>query len=96
VYRRLLWRTLSRSWRHQELWNGNRESFRLAFFSRESILLWGISHWRAHTRNLDAALREISHTAAVIELRSSRDVDEFVSSLPSQTREGASIEDNSV
>jgi adenylate kinase family enzyme len=81
VYPRLVWRTLSRSWRRQELWNGNRESFRLAFFSRESILLWGISHWRAHTRNLDAALREIPHTAPVIELRSSCEVDEFVREL---------------
>lgn len=81
VYPRLLWRTLIRSWRKQELWNGNRESFRLAFTSRESILLWGISHWRAHTRGLDAALREIPHTAPVIELRSSREVDEFVREL---------------
>ncbi len=81
VYRRLLWRTLSRSWRRQELWNGNRESFRLAFTSRESILLWGISHWRAHTRSLDAALREIPHTAPVIELRSGREVDEVVQNL---------------
>jgi hypothetical protein len=81
VYPRLVWRTLSRSWRRQELWNGNRESFRLAFTSRESILLWGISHWRAHTRNLDEALRTIPHTAPVIELRSSREVREFVEGL---------------
>jgi adenylate kinase family enzyme len=81
VYPRLVWRTLSRSWRRQELWNGNRESFRLAFTSRESILLWGISHWRAHTRNLDAALREIPHTAPVIELRSSREVNALVRGL---------------
>jgi len=81
VYTRLVKRTMSRSWRRQELWNGNRESFRLAFTSRDSILLWGISHWRAHTRSLDAALREIPHTAPVIELRSSREVDEFVKSL---------------
>jgi adenylate kinase family enzyme len=37
--RRVLWRTLHRSWRREELWNGNRESFRIAF-SRESIVLW--------------------------------------------------------
>jgi adenylate kinase family enzyme len=37
--RRVLWRTFSRSARRVELWNGNRESFRLAF-SRESIVLW--------------------------------------------------------
>jgi len=81
VYTRLVKRTLRRMWMREELWNGNRESFRMSFTSRDSILLWGISHWRAHTRSLDAALREIPHTAPVIELRSSREVDEFLSSL---------------
>jgi adenylate kinase family enzyme len=37
--RRVLWRTLSRAVRREELWNGNRESLRLAL-SRESIVLW--------------------------------------------------------
>jgi adenylate kinase family enzyme len=37
--RRVLWRTFHRSLRREELWNGNRESFRIAF-SRESIVLW--------------------------------------------------------
>jgi adenylate kinase family enzyme len=37
--RRVLWRTFRRAVRRVELWNGNRESFRLAF-SRESIVLW--------------------------------------------------------
>jgi adenylate kinase family enzyme len=37
--RRVLWRTSSRAVRREELWNGNRESFRLAF-SRDSIVLW--------------------------------------------------------
>jgi adenylate kinase family enzyme len=43
---RLLRRTVRRAWRREELWNGNRESFRLAFLSRESILLWLFrTHW---------------------------------------------------
>jgi adenylate kinase family enzyme len=96
VYPRLLWRTLSRSWRRQELWNGNHESFRLAFTSRESILLWGISHWRAHTRNLDEALRTIPHAAPIIELRSAKEVDGFVSGLPTRSHEEASIDDNAM
>jgi adenylate kinase family enzyme len=37
--RRVLWRTLSRAVTREELWNGNRESLRLAL-SRESIVLW--------------------------------------------------------
>jgi adenylate kinase family enzyme len=37
--RRVLSRTTRRAIRREELWNGNRESLRLAF-SRESIVLW--------------------------------------------------------
>ena len=37
--RRVLWRTVSRAVRREELWNGNRESLRLAL-SRDSIVLW--------------------------------------------------------
>jgi adenylate kinase family enzyme len=37
--RRVLSRTLRRAVRREELWNGNRESLRLAF-SRHSIVLW--------------------------------------------------------
>ena len=37
--RRVLWRTASRALTREELWNGNRESLRLAV-SRESIVLW--------------------------------------------------------
>jgi adenylate kinase family enzyme len=37
--RRVLWRTFRRMVRREELWNGNRESLRIAF-SRESIVLW--------------------------------------------------------
>jgi adenylate kinase family enzyme len=48
VMRRLMWRTVRRTVIRQELWNGNRESFRKAFFSKNSILLWG---WNTHARN---------------------------------------------
>ena len=37
--RRVLWRTARRMVRREVLWNGNRESLRIAF-SRESIVLW--------------------------------------------------------
>lgn len=81
VYWRLFWRTIIRSWRREELWNGNRESFRLAFFSRDSILLWGLTHYNAHFRNIRATLDSVPHSAEVVELRSSREVDDFVASL---------------
>ncbi len=47
VFGRLLRRTIHRGWKKEELWHGNTESLRTAFFSRESILLWCIkTHWK--------------------------------------------------
>jgi adenylate kinase family enzyme len=48
VLLRLLRRTVLRSLRQQELWNGNRENWRMSFFSQDSILLWMI---KTHQRN---------------------------------------------
>jgi adenylate kinase family enzyme len=46
VFSRALLRTLRRVLTREELYSGNRESLRQAFFSRDSILLWVItSHW---------------------------------------------------
>ncbi len=46
VFLRALRRTLHRAWTREELFSGNFESFRLSFFSRDSILLWVIQSWR--------------------------------------------------
>ncbi|MBT3943612.1 MAG: hypothetical protein HOC77_12800 [Chloroflexi bacterium] len=51
----MLWRTFKRSFlralKREELWNGNRESFRLTFFSKSSVVydLWFRRH---HFRNM--------------------------------------------
>jgi adenylate kinase family enzyme len=82
-YWRLLKRTMTRAWRREELWNGNRESFRLSLASRESILLWGLTHWRAHHRGVREALATIPHTADLIEPRTPQDIEAFVASLTS-------------
>jgi adenylate kinase family enzyme len=81
VYPRLLRRTITRSWRKEELWNGNRESFRLSFASRESILLWGITNWRPHVRKMKRALEETPHNANVIVVRSQREVDALLAEI---------------
>lgn len=42
-------RTVVRALRRQELWNGNRESVRMSFLSRDSVILWALtSHGRRH------------------------------------------------
>jgi len=46
----VLWRVISRTVlrivRREELWSGNRESFRGTFLSRDSIILWSIQSYR--------------------------------------------------
>jgi len=49
VLRQLFVRTVRRAWSGEDLWNtGNRESFRGALLSRQSILLYA---WRTHEAN---------------------------------------------
>lgn len=87
AYWRLLKRTISRAWTKEPLWGTNRESWRQSFLSRESILLWGISHWRAHHRNVRRTLREIPHRATVVELRSASEVNDLLASAVSTSAE---------
>jgi adenylate kinase family enzyme len=84
VFTRLFWRTVTRAWRKEELWNGNRESFRMSFFSRDSILLWGITNWRPHVGKMERVLAETPHNANVIELRSQREVDALLAEIERQ------------
>lgn len=52
---RLLRRTLARIVQRQELWNGNRETWR-RFFSRDSILLWAIQTYQRRRREYSALM----------------------------------------
>lgn len=85
VYPRLVKRTLTRAWSGEELWNGNKESFRAAFLSRDSMLLWGISHWGDHHRHVERDLERIEHNAKLITLRSTRDVGDLLTAVEKET-----------
>lgn len=50
MYLRLLRRTLHRVRHSVELWNGNRETWRNSFASRDSVLLWTIRSQRRYRR----------------------------------------------
>lgn len=56
VFGRVLRRTLGRGLRRTELFNGNRESMRMAFLSRDSVLLWSLTTWHKNQIKF-AALR---------------------------------------
>lgn len=70
----LLWRTLRRSISGEELWNGNRERFRAAFMSRDSLFLWLLrTHW-SRRRVFPQALKQPEHAhLRVVRLRSPRE-----------------------
>lgn len=57
VFWRGLKRTVARALSRQELWHGNRESFRQAFLSRKSILVWIVTTHQRRRREL-ASLKQ--------------------------------------
>ncbi|HEY3766079.1 MAG TPA: shikimate kinase [Gaiellales bacterium] len=64
---RLRRRTLGRIRRREELWNGNRESWRAAFWGGESLFAYAIRKHFAQRRELPELLRrpELAHVQAV-------------------------------
>ncbi|HET8680125.1 MAG TPA: AAA family ATPase, partial [bacterium] len=70
---RLVWRSVRRIARREELWRGNRERWRTAFFSRESLLWYALRTFRARRRAYTAlfAQAEYAHLR-VVRLRSER------------------------
>ena len=63
AYPRLVRRTLAR-WRSgEELWagTGNRESFRLLFLSRDSLLWWALRTYRGRRKRFEADLAKPEH-----------------------------------
>lgn len=65
----VLWRALRRAVHNaatgQETCNGNRETWRLTFFSRDSILLWVISTYHERRRRYDALFAADDYPGAV-------------------------------
>lgn len=85
VYRRLCWRTISRTVTHGELWNGNEETWRQTFLSSDSMLVWGIKSWRSSRDKTREALRGAGPQARIIVLRSPKEVSRLLSKVRSAT-----------
>jgi adenylate kinase family enzyme len=79
---RALRRTLGRVTTREPFWHGNKESVRLAFFSRKSILLWVISTFQCRRREL-AGLRtgSLYPHLSWVELRRPADAESYLGSL---------------
>jgi adenylate kinase family enzyme len=79
VLRRALYRTVRRALLREELYSGNRESFRKAFLSRDSILWWVVTTWARRRREY----RELFEQAAfahleVVALANPREAESFL------------------
>ncbi len=79
---RALRRTVKRAVTREELFSGNRESFRKSFFSQDSIILWVISSYRRLRRNYRRILDngEYPHLQ-VIELRNPSHAETLIASI---------------
>lgn len=75
VFTQLLVRTIRRAVTREELWHGNRESWRMSFASRDSILLWS---WNTYALRREQYARLFSSPQAahcrLVRLRSRQEV----------------------
>jgi adenylate kinase family enzyme len=74
---RLLRRTFGRILRKEELWSGNRETFRGAFVGRDALIPWTLRHYWRRRRLYPAQLARFN----VVRLRTSSEVERFLLSL---------------
>lgn len=83
VYRAVT-RAISRAVTQQELWpgTGNRESFRLSFLSKDSVLLWTLRTYYRNKKRYSLAMRDRQYEHLdFVRLRSQKEVDEFLNAI---------------
>jgi adenylate kinase family enzyme len=82
VMRRLLRRTWRRSLHREELWNGNRETFRQSFFSRDSILVWLLRTYWKKRQQYPALFQQPEYAhLSIVQLRSPQLAEQWLLAL---------------
>ena len=86
---RLLRRTVRRAITRELLWGTNRESFRLSFLSRDSLLLYVLRTHRGRRQRIEDTIArgEVAH-ANVIRLRSPAEADAWLAGITPGTTAG--------
>ena len=80
---RLVRRTFARVIRREELWGTNRESIWNVFFSRDSLLLFTVRHYRRRRRPYPERLAPFN----LVRLRTTAEVEQFLrSARPSSAK----------
>lgn len=77
-------RAFSRAWTRQELWpgTGNRESFRLSFFSRDSIILWTLKTWHKNRQRYLADMQDPQFAGLTfVRLRTQAETEAFITKI---------------
>jgi adenylate kinase family enzyme len=74
VVPRLFRRTLHRIHTRAELWNGNRETWRDAFLSRDSLFLWVLKTHRGRRRRYESRFARYE----IVRLRSPREIEAWL------------------
>lgn len=85
VMRRVSKRTLRRLFRREELWNGNRESFRnvTSLDPSKNIVLWSWTTHAKYREQVPGEARAQADHARIVVLRTSREVEAFLESAHS-------------
>ena len=82
----ILWqltkRTLQRILTKEELWNDNRETWKGAFFDKDSLFLFAIQSQKQHRKTFPEAFRQPEYAhLKVVHLRSRRETNQWLSEL---------------
>ena len=90
-FRVVLWRclrrTITRAITREELFSGNRESFRMSFLSRDSIILWAVTSHRRVGKEYRRILGDgVFPHLRIIELRGPAEAEALVASLGAPPR----------
>jgi len=85
---RVAWRTIRRFVTREELWNKNRERFRDAFLSHDSIILWAARTYHRRRREYPVLFSEPEYAhLSIVQLRSPRAARLWLANLPATDNE---------
>lgn len=87
IFWRLFSRSVRRLLRREELWNGNRETWKGMFFSKESLFVWLAQSYPKMRRTYPELLAQPENAhLRVIRLRSARETEQFAAQVEKDPR----------
>lgn len=80
---RIITRTLKRVFTREKLWNDNRESIRISFFSKESVIWWAVSTYHRRKKQYTEMIKsnQYSHIT-FLRFTSPQQSNNWLNSLP--------------